>query len=188
MAKTYQRNRSQEFSRARGLLLKVRRRLFSDSGATHQVKSEEDQVWEDPWMWARFFDLKKRLTTAPILAQPVTGEGFWRLQWCFEEWPMICVNAEGSGNRLCLTTTEAIWAKLPCSWLGIRSSSLCSKNLEALPIWWKVRDLYGSQKFKVFFHTKKHWIRGNDDGLSKSRITTSPFNIILEKQTRSQML
>lgn len=44
MAKTYQRNRSQEFSRARGLLLKVRRRLFSDSGATHQVKSEEDQV------------------------------------------------------------------------------------------------------------------------------------------------
>lgn len=40
-------------------------------------------------------------------------------------------------------------------YLGVSSSCICSKNLEALPVWLKVQDLYGSQKSKIYFHAKR---------------------------------
>ncbi|GKE49669.1 putative reverse transcriptase domain-containing protein [Tanacetum coccineum] len=90
---------------------------------------------------AAFQLLKEKLCSVPILALPEGSEDF--VVYYDALIGVGCgANAKGKSDCLCITTAKNPLEELHHPRHGIRSSSVCSKTLEALSVWHQVYSVH----------------------------------------------
>ncbi|KAL0352397.1 UNVERIFIED_CONTAM: hypothetical protein Scaly_1628400 [Sesamum calycinum] len=108
--------------------------------------------WEPPKNVSKSFEeLKKRLTSTPIL-----GLRGWRICGYTDasRQELGCVWCSMKGYRLCfeqLRPHEMNYLTMIWNW----QLYTCIENLEALPVWGDISNIYKSQKFEVYPNTER---------------------------------
>ena len=59
-----------------------------------------------------------------------------------------------NGKVVCIKTTKVVWTELSHTWPKISSSGIYIKNMEALPVWSHLSNIYSSQELKVYLNSK----------------------------------